>query len=255
MTYEHSFGLGGNFAIIAEHPMWTDMKKMVTVHTLMGALTYDVHGNTTFHVVDLTDKTVTKFVAPAYLIYHFANIFVDENGDIDMTMPVAFGCNVYELFHMPTLLNATVLNHFRDNCGELKVRLFTLHRSGALAGTVTTKAIDDGFFEFPQWNQHWRGRRTCFLYVVEWFHNSTQGASMAVVKLDTCKEKRAATYAIRGHFPGEAKFVARPGGTEEDDGVLICPILDGAKQASYLAILDAKTMQPLERFDLASVCH
>ncbi|KAK7959468.1 carotenoid cleavage dioxygenase 1 [Apiospora aurea] len=52
----------------------------------------------------------------------------------------------------------------------------------------------------------------------------------------------------RGHTPGEAIFVARPGdAVDEDDGVLLSVVLDGYGRNSYLLCLDARTMKELGR--------
>lgn len=112
-------------------------------------------------------------------------------------------------------------------------------------------ALDAGWMEFPQFNQLWRGQRTCYIYLVEWYHGGSQlYSSMALVKFDLCKGQRVAYWAVPGHFPGEAKFIPRPGSVEEDDGVLVSPVLDGIAQSSYFLVLDAKTLQPLERFKI-----
>lgn len=71
---------------------------------------------------------------------------------------------------------------------------------------------------------------------------------MALVKFNLCKGTRAAEWAVPGHFPAEPKFIPRPGSTDEDDGVLVSPVLDGSAQSSYLIVIDAKTMQPLQQF-------
>ena len=54
-----------------------------------------------------------------------------------------------------------------------------------------------------------------------------------------------------GHTPGEAIFIPRPGGTEEDDGVLLTVVLDAVNGTSYLLCLDAATMEEMGRAD----CH
>lgn len=116
---------------------------------------------------------------------------------------------------------------------------------------MSTAVLDDGWMEFPQFNQLFRGRAACYLYQVEWYHGgSTEYASMAIIKNDVCKEKRAAEWAARGHFPAEALFIPRPNATEEDDGVVVSVVLDGTAQSSYFLILDARTMRPLEIFDV-----
>lgn len=54
----------------------------------------------------------------------------------------------------------------------------------------------------------------------------------------------------RGHTPGEAIFVARPGAAREDDGVLLSVVLDGVSGKSYLLCLDAGTMCEMGRAEM-----
>ena len=50
--------------------------------------------------------------------------------------------------------------------------------------------------------------------------------------------------------PGEPVFVARPGGIEEDDGVLLTVVLDGEARRSMLVVLDARDMAELARAEM-----
>jgi len=217
---------------------------------LLDAMQINSKGNTTFHLVNLKTKVAQEFVAPPFVIYHFANVHENANGDIVFEQPTS-NCNLYYLFHMPTALNTSALDSFRDEC-ENVLRRFTLHRSGPLNGTVSTRVLDAGWMEFPQFNPLWRGKEACFLYQVEWYHGGVATyASMALVKFNLCKGVRAATWRVPAHFPAEPKFIPRPTAIEEDDGVVVTPVLDGNAQTSYLLVLDAKTMHPLEKFDIA----
>ncbi|KAJ3174616.1 hypothetical protein HK101_010874 [Irineochytrium annulatum] len=58
----------------------------------------------------------------------------------------------------------------------------------------------------------------------------------------------------KGQFPGEPVFVPRPGGTEEDDGVLVSVVLrgqtEGREAESYLLFLDPRTMTEVARAEM-----
>lgn len=56
-----------------------------------------------------------------------------------------------------------------------------------------------------------------------------------------------------GCVPGEPIFVPRPGGTEEDDGVVLSIVLDSTLVRSKLVILDAKTMREVGRAEMKTV--
>ena len=56
-----------------------------------------------------------------------------------------------------------------------------------------------------------------------------------------------ASWRVEGGFPlCEPKFVARPGGTEEDDGVLLAPFM-AAEGRSMVAVLDGGSLNELAR--------
>src|SRR5690606_21065513 len=72
------------------------------------------------------------------------------------------------------------------------------------------------------------------------------------IELDPGGTARVLTWQEVGCYPGEPVFVNRPGGTREDDGVLLSVVLDTRRGHSFLAVLDASTLQELAR---ASVPH
>jgi len=56
-----------------------------------------------------------------------------------------------------------------------------------------------------------------------------------------------------GCVPGEPVFIPMPGGTEEDDGVVLTIVLDSTLLRSKLVILDAKTMKEIARAEMQSI--
>lgn len=249
LPYEHSFGLGTDFAVICGHPFSMSATKLLSNSGLLGSFDLDKSGNTTFYLVNLTTKAVEEFVAPPYLIFHFANIHTESNGDVVFVQPT-MTCNAYNMFHIPTVMSTEALDHLRDDC-ENQLRRFTLHRSGPQKGKVSTEVLNSGWQEFPMFNELWRGKVACYQYNIEWYHaGSPHYATMALVKNNVCNGTRLASWSVSSHYPGEPRFVARPGATEEDDGVIVSVVMDGVEQASYLLILDARTFTPLEEFDV-----
>ncbi|KAK0616162.1 carotenoid oxygenase [Immersiella caudata] len=90
----------------------------------------------------------------------------------------------------------------------------------------------------------------CYRYVYSLAHLGRSTAADSIVKTDI--ETREALFwnISPGHNPGEAIFIPRPGGSEEDDGVLLSIVLDGKKKTSYLVCLDARTMKELGRAEM-----
>ena len=79
---------------------------------------------------------------------------------------------------------------------------------------------------------------------------------MAMVKYNVCAGigpdgKRAGqVFTRRFHYFVEPWFVPRPGGTAEDDGVVLVLALDGAAQRGVLYVLDARSLGVLATMKL-----
>mmetsp|Transcript_38344 Transcript_38344/g.100557 ORF Transcript_38344/g.100557 Transcript_38344/m.100557 type:complete len:101 (+) Transcript_38344:732-1034(+) len=84
------------------------------------------------------------------------------------------------------------------------------------------------------------------------------GPGGAVVKVDTDSAERSApcvtVWSSATAFPSEPVFVARPGGTAEDDGVLLFLGYDLARRESFLGVLAASDMTELARAYCGSRC-
>ncbi|HEX6712922.1 MAG TPA: carotenoid oxygenase family protein, partial [Thermoleophilaceae bacterium] len=72
----------------------------------------------------------------------------------------------------------------------------------------------------------------------EWFNQ--------LVKVDVTNGE-VHSWSEHGCYPGEPVFVDRPGGTAEDDGVIVSVVLDTNAERSFLVILDAGTFEEVAR--------
>ena len=63
-----------------------------------------------------------------------------------------------------------------------------------------------------------------------------------LLKIDVASGKTKA-WQKKLCYPGEPVFVARPGSTGEDDGIILSVVLDAKNKKSFLLILDAKTFR------------
>ena len=70
---------------------------------------------------------------------------------------------------------------------------------------------------------------------------------MALVKKNTCDATKDMVIYIENHYSSEMFFLGNPGGTEEDDGVLVTIVFDGELKKSYLMILDARSFNILDK--------
>ena len=104
--------------------------------------------------------------------------------------------------------------------------------------------------EFPVINPLYHTKPSRFLYTAIDTGKSTMFDALCKLDLDTGEAKY---WSVDHHTPGEAIFVPNPDGKGEDDGVLLCCILDGDKSTSYLLVLDARTMEEVGRAEVERV--
>lgn len=102
--------------------------------------------------------------------------------------------------------------------------------------------------ELPTMNPAYRTRRHRYIYSLAMSGLSTLMDSILKTDMETREVLRWNN--PHGHTPGEAIFVARPGGTAEDDGVLLSVVLDGTTGKSYLMCLDAQRMVETGRAEM-----
>lgn len=67
------------------------------------------------------------------------------------------------------------------------------------------------------------------------------------MKKNVCDSSKDLVHYVENHYSSEMHFLPRPGGSGEDDGVLVTIVFDGPKEQSYLLLLDAKTFRPIDR--------
>mmetsp|Transcript_79921 Transcript_79921/g.226049 ORF Transcript_79921/g.226049 Transcript_79921/m.226049 type:complete len:537 (-) Transcript_79921:121-1731(-) len=255
-AYQHSFGLSKRHAVVCEHSWVIDGAALLFHGKLaMDASKIDPKAPTKLHLVDLETGDVRVFSADPFLCIHFSNVFETETGVVfDMptweSHPDTSGgvCNPYTAFDFQVWERR---DQFNAKCMNRLVR-HVLHTAGPQTGQATSEVMDGGWFEYPVFNQNFRGQRTCFIYLTEFYHNSTTFGAMAVVKYDSCTKQRVAVWRGRAQYPSEPHFVADPSGTLEDDGVILTPIMDGAhpERHAHFAVLSAKDLSLLAKMPL-----
>ena len=67
-----------------------------------------------------------------------------------------------------------------------------------------------------------------------------------LVKLDTITKRKLIWYE-EDCYPSEPVFVARPGGKDEDDGVILSAVVGTRGQNSFLVVLNASNFEELAR--------
>jgi len=256
--YMHSFALLQNegresvsHAVLVSHAMHIAFAKLVDG---LGAapITEGFDINKTrpmkFYVVDLESGDVsheleyTGFGKDSLIVSHVINSYT-EGGNLVVDL-VGYDWLFFDRFTDVVQLNKTA----RDTLGH---RAQTYRFEMPLDGSAgkAFELLPGRDFEFPTINEAFKGRKNCHTWGYENGHTGeTEGAtgfaSMAVVKHDACANTTI-TFTRPFHYFLEPFFVPRPGGTAEDDGVVLAAAQDGSSGLGKLFVLNATDLTPL----------
>ncbi|CAM9478790.1 unnamed protein product [Lampetra fluviatilis] len=273
-SYLHSFGLSHSHALLLESPHVLHVLRMLTSSlrggNMASCLSYDPGQKTHIHVLARKREDAAPPSAPssssssppdvvtcytdAGVFIHHANTYNDE-GHLVADVTSHDGDGVYAAFYFG---KGEEEEEGRDNNKkranekgvEIGTNLVTLPGSEACA--IRDK---DGHLycipeeiaqsvDLPCINPAFSGVKNRFVYVVE-----TQAGMVAtkILKLDLVEKTRREWREPRG-WVGEPVFIARPGATDEDDGLLLVVVgpLRRGEQA-LLVVLGARDLEELAR--------
>jgi carotenoid cleavage dioxygenase len=115
------------------------------------------------------------------------------------------------------------------------------------AGKVREERIDDRGQEFPRIDERLTGHRHRYGYAVGVGNEAEEGR---VIKHDLVAGTTRDHDFGAGVQTSEFVFVPRPGGSAEDDGILMGYTYDRADDRSSLMLLDAQSLEPVARVHL-----
>jgi carotenoid cleavage dioxygenase-like enzyme len=188
---------------------------------------------TRFHVIDKdTGARAGRFETAAFFAFHHVNAF--DDGDA-----IVLDICAYD--------DAAIVNDFRlerlragarPNLARPEFRRYRLvpGRTAAEPETVCAAPL-----ELPRIAPGRDAGAYRYAYGVA---SADDGSDFLnrLVKIDL-RARSVAQWSAPGANPGEPVFVARPGGSDEDDGVLLSVVLDTNAAASYVLVLDARTLE------------
>jgi len=242
--YIHGFGVTPNYIILPLNHM---MNTPNMLHpTLMGTIVGHWNG---IRIVD-KDNTVHTFdTAEPFFHAHTVNSFENETG---VTLDVgAFPSSPFQKSGQMDIAMFMNKNDRDANPVRNVIRRLHFHFSGPLAGETTSEDFDqvaNSSSDFFRVHPDYVGMPYCVYYATQWWADSENCASMAILKHDVCKGVK--TYWRRPNtYPGEPEMIPGPSGGEED-GVVMFVALDGVKETSMLVILDAETFEELQVTEL-----
>ncbi|KAK2600194.1 hypothetical protein QQS21_005068 [Conoideocrella luteorostrata] len=274
-AYIHSFFLTQNHVILCvptSHLGWNGLKVLWERNIIEAIKPFNKKERCKWLVIDRREGrgVVAKFSTPASFFFHSVNAFEEKSKDEHGNEVTNFymdyvkyaNTDIMHFLYYDILKgqNGAATNGLGERGGyksaqtHLVRHKFTMHAlpqencgSSAYAQPAEEMFSIPGPHsgELPTINPNRAGKAYRYVYGV-----SSQGRNIfmdSLVKTDLENRKALIWNGPIGHTPGEPIFVPRPGGTKEDDGVILTLVLDGSAQESYLLCLDAQTLEELGR--------
>lgn len=255
VPYMHSFSCTKHYAVIFASPFYVNTLKMIKSAKPFESLDWFPAEQTTIYVIKLASGEVTTLHTATMFTMHHVNAFETNDGQIVVDVSSYPGPDFVSDLQVEILLNPAKRNSFDPyallkryvidpTLGDIKLEYFE----------PSAKVPYSAKIDMPAINEKYRYQKYCYVYGITLKYDNISLSSIAVVKKNLCGEKdKDAAWTLKGHYPVEPWFIASPGATEEDDGVLMVPIIDGYNGTSYLAILDTKTMDIVNKAYLPTV--
>jgi carotenoid cleavage dioxygenase-like enzyme len=230
--YIHSFSLTPRFVILTHHPFTAQPITMLGSNKgFIDHFTYHPDRPTIFVIMDRSDGSTWKLETSAFFTFHTANAY--EHGDEI----------VVDLLTHP---NAEILGKLQSD--KIKARTPTISarltrfRLNLNLGSVREDHIGPEGFEFPTYDYARRNSQSYqHCYAIESRRSPDDTLESRVAKINT-DSGSIRTFSETAWFFGEALFVHRGEGHEEDDGVLLSVAGHRERDETALVILNAQDL-------------
>lgn len=277
ISYNHSFGMTAEHFVILEQPVALNILKVMTTNWrregLWSSLVKFPGEKTVFRVIRRSDKQLltVRLEAEPFFCFHFVNCFeavdylvVDLVGYSDINVLEAlFLDNLVPCAQSTALSSACFRRYFLPiNVSQAApdVNLVTVPETKATAYMRSPGVIhctpdyitaEKTVLEMPRINyDNYNGKKYRFVYGTTSLLSDETG-QLVKMDLDT---KKVVYWTATGYIPGEPVFVPKPGAKNEDDGVVLSPVLSELPNSpAFLLVLDAKTFKQLARAYIP--CH
>ncbi|KAL7815150.1 carotenoid oxygenase [Trichoderma gracile] len=272
-AYMHSFFMTQNYIVFCVQSTqfaWAGLKILWERNILDAIKPFDPSVPCRWAVVDRRQGkgVVAEFSTPAGFFFHSANAFEevvkDESGnshtEICMDAISYMNTDVLHMFYYDILLDRndatkkTMLDKqfyktTQNRLSRYRFRIPSKKQSSKEKASAVAEEVlsipTPHVGELPTINSKVAGKPYRYVYSVA--NRGLYVFADSIAKTDLHTKAALLWSGPKGHSPGEAIFVPRPGGTEEDDGVLLSVVLDGTLEKSYLLCLDARTMEEVGR--------
>jgi beta,beta-carotene 9',10'-dioxygenase len=233
-AYMHSFGLTARWLVLAEFPLVVNPITIpLSGRPYIENYRWKPELGTRFTLVDRSTGAATgPFEGDPCFCFHHINAY-EEDGEVVVDACAYPDATPVEDLYLERLRQGKPISR-----GELR-----RFRIAPGAGTVTAERLTDHWLDLPRINY---GRCNERPYRYAWGVGSRSGWFDQIIKLDV-EERTTRSWSEDGGSPGEPVFVAAPGASGEDEGVLLSVVFDSRGGRSFLLVLDAADLSEIAR--------
>jgi all-trans-8'-apo-beta-carotenal 15,15'-oxygenase len=239
--YFHDFFWAGRYVVFHLHPaILSPLPMLVGQRSFADSLSWRPERGSLLLVVDLAGEQPPRLIeSQAVWMWHALNAYtVGETivGDF-------IGYDAPDHFLGPDAAVRAIMDG-REGVARARGTLRRFVIDLATPG-VRMETVADGHFEFPILPAARTGYRHRYGYAAigrpeqGWYHDG-------VARLDTERGSWSAFHFDADHYVGEPVFAPDPAasaGAFEDRGWLLCEVLDGGRQTTFLAVFDAARIE------------
>ncbi|HEX2672847.1 MAG TPA: carotenoid oxygenase family protein [Polyangiaceae bacterium] len=242
VPYIHSFGLTKTRAIIVAHPFVVEPLDMLWSNRgFIDHFAWRPQDGTRLVVLERESGALTEYETDPLFVFHTVNAF-ERDGETVLDVLSYPSASIMEELRVDRMV--AKLPELRPSLVRLVMR-----RGRRRA---EREQLSDAGFEFPSTNyRRVSGRDYQFVWGAADGPQAEGGYASSVVKVDV-RTGAFSAFSDGERIYGEPVFVARPGSTEEDDGVLLSVGSSQRAETSALAIIDAQSMQLLASAEVPS---
>ncbi|CAB4893355.1 unannotated protein [freshwater metagenome] len=242
-SYMHSFGITERFFVLAEFPLVVNpLALAVSGKPFIANYRWEPERGTRFTVIDRrTGRLHARIQGEACFAFHHINAY--EDGDVlNIDLCAASDASIVEDLYFDRIDGRLAAgrpvarNYPRPTRFQIDLQKRTARRS-----TLSDVGLDLPVVNAPRVRER--------PYTKTWGVGTSEDWIDRIHAVDiTTGEYR--TWHEGGTYPGEPVFVARPGATDEDDGILLTVVLSEHRETSALVALDARTLETVGRAEV-----
>lgn len=235
-SYMHSFGISERHLILAEYPLRVNPLRLATSNRpFIENYRWNGDAPARFLVVDRASGELRgSYETEAFFCFHHVNAF-ERDDELVVDLIAYEDASIIAALYLDEELGRP-----RGPVPGGELRRYTIDLAG---GGVRHRPLAEGTLELPRIAY---GSRNCRDYAYVYAGGVEGDWIDTLAKVDVRDGARRAWQAP-GCYPGEPVFVARPGASAEDDGVVLSVVLDTEAERSFLLVLDAASFDELAR--------